>query len=93
MKPKQTLKKANLVGSNLRDFRMEAGLTQKELAARCAERGVNLTRGTIAKIESFVRFVTACELFVISKVLKIDINRFFSPGFGDRVASARGKGA
>ncbi len=70
---------------------MEAGLTQKELAARCEERGVNLTRGTIAKIESRVRFVTACELLAISKVLKIDIKRFFPPGFGAPTTGVRGK--
>jgi transcriptional regulator with XRE-family HTH domain len=85
-KSKGTAKPANVVGPVLRKYRMEAGLTQKELAARCEECGLKLTRGTLAKIGSCLRFVTAEELFVLGKVLKIASDRFFPPGFGDPVA-------
>ena len=78
----------NVVGPLVRKFRRQAGLSQKELAGRCEERGVKLTRGTLAKIESQVRFIKACELFIIAKVLKIPIQRFYPPGFGDQLTTA-----
>ena len=93
MKAKHTAKLANVVGPLLRKFRMEAGLSQKELVSRCEELGLNLTRGTLAKIESRVRFVKACELFILAKVLKISLDRFYPPHYGDGPPSARGKRA
>ena len=80
---KKTAGQANMVGPRLRQFRLAAGLSQKELAARCQERGLNLTRSTLAKIESLVRFVKACELFIIAKVLNLSLERFFPPDQGD----------
>lgn len=73
----------NVMGPAVRRFRIKAGLTQKELAARCEEKGLKLTRGTLAKIESRTRFVTAAELFIIAKVLKVPVERFFPPGYGE----------
>ena len=72
----------NVIGPQLRAHRAKAGLTQKELAALCQRRGLDLTRGTLAKIESGSRFVKACELFIIAKSLNVPIERFFPPGFG-----------
>jgi transcriptional regulator with XRE-family HTH domain len=82
---------ANVVGPRLRRFRVEAGLTQKELAAHCQERGLDMTRGTLAKIECQARFIEASELFVVAKVLKIALERFFPPGYGERKPSPPGK--
>lgn len=83
-KTKQSPKIANVVGPLLRKFRMAAGLTQKELAARCEERGLKLTRSCLAKIESQRRFITACDLFIIAKVLDKPLKSFYPPGFGGR---------
>lgn len=83
MKAKQRMKLANVVGPLLRRFRMEAGLSQKELASRCEELGLKLTRGTLAKIESRVRFIKACELFIIAKILRISLDSFYPPHFGE----------
>ena len=78
--------KANVVGTRLRQFRLAVGLSQKELAARCQERGLNLTRSTLAKIESLVRFIKACELFIIAKVLNLPLERFFPSDHGDNAS-------
>ncbi len=78
---------ANVVGPALRRFRNERGLTQEQLAAQCQVRGINLTRGTLAKIEAQVRFVKACELFVIGKILKVPLEHFFTPEFARSVGS------
>ena len=74
----------NLVGPQVRKFRMASELSQKELAARCEARGLKLARGTLAKIESRLRLTTACELFIIATVLDVPMERFFPPGFGGR---------
>ena len=90
-KKKKTAVRANVVGPLLRKFRIAVGLTQKEVAARCQEVGINLTRGTLAKIESQVRFIKACELFIIAKILKIPMERFYPPDFGDSAPGIRSK--
>ncbi len=74
---------ANVVGPQLRAHRAKAGLTQKELVALCERKGLKLTRGTLAKIESGVRFVKACELFIIAKALKVPLEGFYPKNFGD----------
>ena len=73
---------ANVVGPKLRHHRLQAGLTQKELAALCAPRGVAITRGTLAKIEAQVRWVKACELYIMAQVLKLPMESFYPPEFG-----------
>ncbi len=80
--PSPNSPKANVVGPLLRSHRTKAGLTQKELVALCEPRGLKLTRATLAKIESGVRFVKACELFIIAKALEVPLERFYPPNFG-----------
>lgn len=70
---------ANVVGAQVRNYRSKAGLTQKELSDLCQGEGLSMPRGTLAKIESQVRFVKACELFIIAKVLKVPLELFFRP--------------
>lgn len=74
----------NVVGPRIRTFRMAARLTQRELAARCRRRGLDLTRGMLAKIECRVRPLLAVELFIIAKALRIPMPRFFPPRYGNR---------
>ena len=83
----QTCKPANVVGPRLRKVRLKAGLTQQELAAHCQKRGMKLTRGTLAKIEAQLRFIKACELFVISLILNVAMESFYPPGFGGQRAA------
>ena len=80
-------KTANVVGLMIRKVRRKLGLTQEQLAAQCQVRGLNLSRGTLAKIEARLRFVKACELFVIAKVLKLPMEHFYPEGFGRRRTS------
>ncbi|MBI3877535.1 MAG: helix-turn-helix transcriptional regulator [Verrucomicrobia bacterium] len=80
-KPGKNRRMENVVGHLLRRHRMEAGLTQKELAAHCQSHGLNLTRGTLAKIEARVRFIKADELFILAKILNVPLERFFPSDF------------
>lgn len=52
-------------------------MTQEELAAQCNLLGWNISRGTLAKIESQVRRVTDSEVALIAKVLKVDISALY----------------
>ena len=81
--------RANVIGPALRRHRQQVGLTQKELAARCHDLGLKLTRSTLAKIESMVRYVKACELFIIAKVLRVALEDFYPPGFGNGAVGDR----
>jgi len=67
----------NLIGPNVKVFRDQQGLTQSELAARCNLLDWDISRGTLAKIESRVRRVTDYEVVLLAKALKIDIEQLF----------------
>ena len=79
---------ANVVGPQLRRFRLAACLTQKELAAICEQAGLNLTRSMVAKIEARVRFIKACELFIVAKILEVPLESFYPADFGDGLGRA-----
>lgn len=82
---------ANIVGARLRHIRTGLGLTQEQLAARCQVLGLNLSRGTLAKIEAQVRLLKAYELFIIAKVLKVPMERFYPEGFDALPTAVRGR--
>ena len=67
----------NLIGPQVRDIRESQGLTQEELAARCNLLKWNISRSTLAKIESQVRRVTDEEVALLAKALKVDINELY----------------
>lgn len=76
---------ANVVGAHLRRIRTGQGMTQEDLAARCQVQGLNLSRGTLAKIEAQVRLLKACELFIIAKILKVPMEQFYPEDYGVRI--------
>ncbi len=65
--------KLNIAGNRISKLRTAAGLTQEQLAARCQSFGWDVTRGTLAKIESGVRRLNDAEVAVIAKCLKVDV--------------------
>ena len=75
---------ANVVGLLVRKLRINRRLTQEQLAAQCQVRGLNLTRSALAKIEARVRFVKACELFIIARVLDRPMEEFYPTNYGLR---------
>ncbi|MFM8470350.1 MAG: hypothetical protein ACKODH_10325 [Limisphaerales bacterium] len=56
------------------------------MAARCQLLGLDLTRGTLAKIEAQIRLLKACELFIIARVLNVPMEHFYPAGFGTPAA-------
>jgi len=59
------------VASNVRYFREELGLSQKELAQRMSERGFGFTQATIWKIESCQREVRISEGVALCAALNL----------------------
>ena len=67
----------NIIGPNVKRLREAQGLTQEDLAARCNLIKWDISRGTLAKIESQVRRVTDDEVQLLAKVLKVNINELY----------------
>jgi transcriptional regulator with XRE-family HTH domain len=67
----------NIIGDNVRTIRESQKLTQDQLAAKCNLLEWNISRSTLAKIESKVRRVTDVEVKLLATVLKVNINELF----------------
>ncbi|PKM53550.1 MAG: hypothetical protein CVV00_11870 [Firmicutes bacterium HGW-Firmicutes-5] len=57
------------LGLKLKEVRENMNLSQKELSSLLEEKGLNLTREAISKIESGKRLVNAIELRVLAEAL------------------------
>jgi DNA-binding XRE family transcriptional regulator len=68
----------NLVGPQVRQIRESLNLTQEELAARCNVLNWDISRGTLAKIESQVRRVTDEEVALLAKALRVKVGDLYS---------------
>jgi transcriptional regulator with XRE-family HTH domain len=68
----------NLIGPNIREIRKSMNLSQKDLVARCNLLGWDISRGTLAKIESQTRKISDEEILFFSKALKVKVERLFS---------------
>jgi transcriptional regulator with XRE-family HTH domain len=67
----------NIIGDNVRTIRESQKLTQDQLAAKCNLLEWNISRSTLAKIESKVRRVNDVEVKLLATVLKVNINELF----------------
>ena len=66
----------NLVGPLLRELREKKGLTQAALVAKLNVMGWDLSRDTLAKIESQVRWVADFEIVKLAAGLGVDASDF-----------------
>jgi transcriptional regulator with XRE-family HTH domain len=67
----------NLVGPQVRLFRIKKGWTQEALAAKLQVEGWDVSRESLAKLESQFRRVPDCELLFLVKVLEVGILALF----------------
>jgi transcriptional regulator with XRE-family HTH domain len=67
----------NLIGPNIREIRKTMNLSQKELVARCNLIGWDISRGTLAKIESQARKISDREVLYFSKALNVQVGMLF----------------
>lgn len=67
----------NVIGPRIKELRESQGLTQEELTARCNLIGLDISRGTLAKIEVQVRRVTDDEIPLLADALKVSISQLY----------------
>lgn len=68
----------NIIGGNFRRVRKSKGLTQADVVARCQVMGWQLSRETLAKIETEVRRVNDAEVVMLAKAVSVKIDKLLS---------------
>lgn len=66
------------LGAKVRYYRMQLGLTQKELAARLQVNGCDMTETMVGQIEIGYRAVSVFEIDKLTEVLHVDYNALFA---------------
>jgi transcriptional regulator with XRE-family HTH domain len=69
----------NIVGPQIRQLREKQSLTQPMLVAKCNLLGWDISRETLAKIESQFRWVADAELVCLAKALKTHVETLLPP--------------
>lgn len=77
MKVKRLNNKANIIGSNIRKYRIANGYTQEELCKKIDLYGLNLYHSDIYLIEYNKRIVRDYEALAFSKVFKITLDELY----------------
>lgn len=67
----------NLIGHNVRKYRIQNKMSQQKLSNQLELLGVYICRGSVSRIEDKSRTVTDIELFAIAKVLNVKITDLF----------------
>lgn len=70
--------RANIIGERIKTARINAKLSQQQLANKLELLAVYVCRGSISRIENGERMVTDIEIDAISKVLKVSLDYLFS---------------
>ena len=66
------MKKQNIIGPVIRRMRVEAGLSQEQLATKIQVTGWDLSRGGLSKIEAQLRRVNDAELLILARVFNCE---------------------
>lgn len=69
----------NLIGPQVRKLRYKQGWSQSMLSIKLQLAGWDVTRSTVAKIESRLVWVGDFQLFYFTRVLKVDLGDLFPP--------------
>lgn len=69
--------KMNMIGTRVRELRIEKGLSQQKLSDKLETLAIYICRGSISRIEDKQRTVTDIELYGLSKVLQVPIESLF----------------
>ncbi len=68
---------ANLVGRNIERLRKERGIKQRDFIAKIQVMGCDINPTSYSKLEGQVRVATDREIFVISKILNVPMEKLF----------------
>lgn len=74
---KHPLGENNMIGANVEKLRKEKGIKQKDFIAKIQLSGVDINPTSYSKLEGQTRIATDKEVYVISKILNVDMNELF----------------
>ena len=77
MKERRRQKVMNVIGPQVRRIRYQQGLTQPALSSKCQLIGWDISRESLAKIESRLRGVSDIEILQLAKALKVHFSVLF----------------
>ena len=67
----------NIVGGRIKEARIKAGLSQKQLSVQLELMAVYTCRVSVSRIENGKRAVTDIEIDAISKILNVSLDYLF----------------
>ena len=67
----------NIIGPKIKEARVEARMSQKELSEKLELMAVYTCRGSISRIENGKRAITDIEIDAISKILNVSLDFLF----------------
>jgi len=68
----------NVVGPQVRQFRLRKGWRQLQLARAMQLRGWDTSRDSVTRLENQVRRVTCLELFIVAKCLGVGTDELYA---------------
>ncbi len=68
---------SNLIGSRIREARVRAGYSQRQLSEQMELMAVYTCRGSISRIENGRRAITDIEIYAICRVLNVSPDILF----------------
>lgn len=74
---KQPLGNSNMVGANIERLRKEKNIKQKDFIAQIQAAGLDINPTSYSKLEGQVRTATDREVFIIAKILNVEIKDLF----------------
>ena len=71
---------SNIIGKQVARLRNQLGLSQDQLSAKCQRVGLDISRGTLAKIEAGIRCVSDSETLLLARALDVSVSDLFPKG-------------
>ena len=71
---------SNIIGKQVSRLRNGLDLSQEDLSARCQRQGLDISRGTLAKIEAGIRCVSDQEALLLAQALDVSVSDLFPRG-------------
>ena len=71
---------SNIIGKQVGKLRNGLNISQEQLSARCQRIGLDISRVTLAKIETGIRCVSDKEAFLLGQALGVGVSELFPKG-------------
>ena len=70
----------NIIGKEISRLRNGLNISQEQLSAKCQRVGLDISRGTLAKMEAGVRCISDGEAFLLALALGVEVGDLFPKG-------------